>query len=630
MGGRQERCISRPFVHLSGPCWKIDRNKPENLQSCETSRKGSVIPNSTSKTATREILWPIVRPHMPLLTVATILNALHGFAITFQVFTVGWLIDWVLGKGAVPPDMWRRAGALALAYFLVSVVGRMLMWHIGYRLYLQVRERILATLRARFFRQLNALCLRFHMKRSSGELFSYLFGTPLQNIIQFYQHCAGGLAGSFTVIASAVGILVWTDWTLTAIMSLTVCSQVVMMDRARRVSRKLHLDYQKHEAAVTGGVADILRGNRAVKLHAMESAVEGEFGEQMRLISLKSYERDILTHFAWMKQETISYAGFALMIVACAWRFSSGRVTLGEVSMFMLAFQQLSPPLTTISQAFTLWGGAQASLERIAEVLRETSTTPDPEEDRRPVPPAGDLEFRSVTFAYEEKTVLSGVSFRIPYGQSVALVGPSGSGKSTIAQLMLRLYDPNEGSIHFGGQDIRQCEGAEVRKRYGVVPQDPFIFKTTIRKNIQVAKPDATDAEIESACRQANAWEFIQKLAEGLDTRVGEGGSNLSGGQRQRLAIARAILSNPPVFLFDEATSALDTISEQLIQDTLKQVCVGRTSIIIAHRLATVRDCQRILVVRNGQIQQDGSYDSLVTIPGLFRELVDGQQLSIS
>jgi len=589
-----------------------------------------VNPISTSKIATREILWPIVRPHMPLLTLATILNALHGLAITFQVFTVGWLIDWVLGKGVVPPDMWRRAGALALAYFLVSVIGRMLMWHIGYRLYLQVRERILATLRARFFRQLNALCLRFHMKRSSGELFSYLFGTPLQNIIQFYQHCAGGLAGSFTVIASAVGILVWTDWALTAIMSLTVCLQVVMMDRARRVSRRLHLDYQKHEAAVTGGVADILRGNRAVKLHAMESAVEGEFGEQMRLISLKSYERDIRTHFAWMKQETISYAGFALMIVACAWRFSSGKVTLGEVSMFMLAFQQLAPPLTTISQAFTLWGGAQASLERIAEVLGETSTTPDPEEDRRPVPPAGELEFRSVTFAYEEKTVLSGVSFRIPYGQSVALVGPSGSGKSTIAQLMLRLYDPNEGSIHFGGQDIRQCEGAEVRKRYGVVPQDPFIFRTTIRKNIQVAKPDATDAEIESACRRANAWEFIQKLAEGLDTSVGEGGSNLSGGQRQRLAIARAILSNPPVFLFDEATSALDTISEQLIQDTLKQVCAGRTSIIIAHRLATVRDCQRILVLRNGQIQQDGSYDSLVTIPGLFRELVEGQQLSIS
>ena len=585
---------------------------------------------SNAQETTREMFWSIARPHLPLLTVATVLNGLHGFAITFQVFTVGWLIDWVLGKGNVPPDMWRRAVALGVAYFLVSVFGRMLLWHIGYRLYLQVREKMLSSLRARFFRQLNALCLRFHMKRSSGELFSYLFGSPLQNIIQFYQHCASGLAGAFTTIASAVGVLVWTDWALTTVMSLTVCSQVIMMDRARRVSRKLHLDYQKHESAVTGTVADILRGSRAVKLHAMERTVEGEFGEQIQLISHKSYERDVRTHEVWMKQETISYAGFALMIVACAWRFSSGKVTLGEVSMFMLAFQQLSPPLTLISQAFTLWGGAQASLERIAEVLRETSTTPDPIENRQSVPPAGDLEFQDVTFAYEEKEILSGVSFKIPYGQSVALVGPSGSGKSTIAQLMLRLYDPNEGAIRFGGQDIRHCEGAEVRKRFGVVPQDPFIFKTTIRKNLQVARTDATDEEIEFACRQANAWEFITKLAEGLDTRVGEGGSNLSGGQRQRLAIARAILANPPVFLFDEATSALDTLSEQLIQDTLKRVCHGRTSIIIAHRLATVRDCQRILVVRQGRILQDGTYDALIATPGLFRELVEGQQLAIS
>jgi ABC-type multidrug transport system fused ATPase/permease subunit len=598
-------------------------------QAKQTPTEGHPKP-SKEGLAAREMLWSIVQPHVPVLTVATILNGLHGFAITFQVFTVGWLIDWVLGKGNIPPDMWRRAGALAAAYFLVSVLGRMLMWHLGYRLYLQVREKMLSSLRARLFRQLNALCLRFHMKRSSGELFSYLFGSPLQNIIQFYQHCATGLAGAFTTIISAVGVLVWTDWALTAVMSLTVSSQVIMMDRARRVSRKLHLDYQKHESAVTGTVADILRGSRAVKLHAMERTVEGEFSEQIRLISHKSYERDILTHLVWMKQETISYLGFGLMIVACAWRFSTGKVTLGEVSMFMLAFQQLSPPLTLISQAFTLWGGAQASLERIAEVLQETSTTPDPLENRKPVPPAGDLEFQNVTFAYEEKTILSDVNFRIPYGQSVALVGPSGSGKSTIAQLMLRLYDPNEGAIHFGGQDISQCEGSEVRKRFGVVPQDPFIFKTTIRKNLQVAKPDATDEEIEFACRQANAWEFISKLAEGIDTRVGEGGSNLSGGQRQRLAIARAILADPPVFLFDEATSALDTLSEQLIQDTLKRVCNGRTSIIIAHRLATVRDCQRILVVRNGRILQDGSYDTLIGTPGLFRELVEGQQLAVS
>jgi ABC-type multidrug transport system fused ATPase/permease subunit len=219
------------------------------------------------------------------------------------------------------------------------------------------------------------------------------------------------------------------------------------------------------------------------------------------------------------------------------------------------------------------------------------------------------------------------VNFCIPYGQSVALVGPSGSGKSTIAQLLLRLYDPDSGRVLFGGHDLRFCAGAEVRRRFGVVPQDPFIFRTSLRQNIKVAKPDATDEEIERACRLANAWEFIEKLPERLDTRVGEGGANLSGGQRQRLAIARAILANPPVFLFDEATSALDTLSEKLIQETLRTVCRGRTTIIIAHRLATVKECDRILVVRDGQIIQDGNYEQLMASEGLFRNMVEGQQL---
>jgi ABC-type multidrug transport system fused ATPase/permease subunit len=160
-----------------------------------------------------------------------------------------------------------------------------------------------------------------------------------------------------------------------------------------------------------------------------------------------------------------------------------------------------------------------------------------------------------------------------------------------------------------------------------VVPQDPFIFRSTVRQNLKVARPDADEAMIERACRQANAWEFISQLPERLDTRLGEGGANLSGGQRQRLAIARAILADAPFLLFDEATSALDTLSEQLIQGTIAQLCTHRTSVIIAHRLATVKDCDRILVIRSGRIVQDGNYHDLVACPGLFREMVEGQQL---
>ena len=583
--------------------------------------------SASSPPSVLQTVGPLVKPHRWALAGAIALNSIHGFAITFQVFTIGWLVDWVLGKGDLPPDLWRRATMLVTAYFLVSVFGRMLAWHLGYRVFTRVREKILSALRERFFRQLNVLCLRFHMQRSSGELFSYLFGSPLNNIVGFYQHCSSGLAGAVTTIASAVGMLLLTDWALTTIMALTVTLQVIMMDSFRRANRKIHLDFQTLESTVTGTVADLLRGNRAVKLYAMEQSVEGEFGQQIQLISNKSYQRDVSVHLAWMKQETLSYAGFSLILVACVWRFSLGKITIGEVSMFMLAFQQLSGPLTIISQAFALWGSAQASIERIGEVLQTHSTTPDPVGDKMPVPPAGDIEMRDVHFAYDRQPVLNGVSFLIPHGQSVAIVGPSGSGKSTIAQLLLRLYDPNSGQVLFGGQDLRHCAGSEVRRRFGVVPQDPFIFRTSIRQNLRVAHAEADDAAIEQACRQANAWEFIESLPERLDTLVGEGGSSLSGGQRQRLAIARALLAEPPVFLFDEATSALDTLSEQLIQETMRRVCAGRTAIIISHRLATVRDCDRVLVINHGSVEQDGTYETLMAAPGLFRDLVQGQQL---
>ncbi len=580
-----------------------------------------------TKTKPLAVIWPFVRPYRAALTGAVILNALHGFAITFQVFTVGWLVDWVLDKGKVPVDMWQRALTLAVAYFLVSVFGRMVTWHIGYRIFTSVREKILSALRTSFFRQLNALCLRFHMKRSSGELFSYLFGSPVSNIVQFYQHCSSGLAGAITTILSAVGLLLWTDWVLTLLLSLTVGAQVYMMEMARRTNRRIHLEFQKLESGVTGSVADLLRGTRTVKIHSMEQEVEGEFGKQMNLISKKSYERDVRAHMEWMKNETVSYAGFALMLVACAWRFYDQTITLGQVSMFMLAFQQLAGPLTVISHAYTFWGSAEASLERISEVFRTSSSTPDLPQDQKPVPLTGDLEMRKVYFAYDQIPVLRDVSFRIPCGQTVALVGPSGSGKSTIAQLLLRLYDPDAGEVLFGGQNLRQCAGAEIRRRFGVVPQDPFIFRTTLRQNLRVADPNATDEDLERVCRQANAWEFIEKLPQRLDTPVGEGGSSLSGGQKQRLAIARALLAHPSVFLLDEPTSALDTLSEQLIQETLQTVCAGRTTIIIAHRLATVRQCQRILVIREGAIAQDGTYEELVQSAGLFQNLVQGQQL---
>jgi len=383
-------------------------------------------------------------------------------------------------------------------------------------------------------------------------------------------------------------------------------------------------------------VADLLRGSRDVKLYAMEEKVSADFADRVWEIGRKSYQRDVQTHVQWMKHETLNYICFALLCAACAWRYfydqehklPGHQLTVGQVQGYLAAFASLQGSLTLLFQVATLKAAAQAGVDRIHAVLETASTTPDPVDFELPPPSRGPIELRDVTFGYEaDRIVLNHVSLTIPYGQKVAMVGPSGTGKSTITQLLLRLYDPNEGEILIDGQDIRHCRGTALRQQFGVVPQDPFIFRTNIRDNLCVAKPDATDEQIQKACELANAWEFIQRLPDGIETPVGEGGATLSGGQRQRLSIARALLAGANFFIFDEATSALDTVSETLIQTAMENAVQGRTALIIAHRLATVKHCDRILVINHGRVVQDGSYDQLLTQEGLFRELVNGQSL---
>ncbi|MBA3709044.1 MAG: ABC transporter ATP-binding protein [Planctomycetes bacterium] len=575
-----------------------------------------------------KVIWPIMRPYRCWLALSLILGGIHGAAISFQIVFPKYLVDDILRPHDLPDaQRWKRLVVLAAVYLVTSVVLRMLVWHLGYRVFTWVRERVVLALRAQFFRHVNHLCLRFHGQHPSGELFSYLFGSPLNQIMQFYQHTSMHGPGAVVTLVATVLVCAKWDSTLTLILALSVMTSTLMMRRSSLRVKAITKDFQETEGDVSGRISDILRGNRAVKLYAMENQVATTFDEAAQVLSRKSYERDIRQHMEWMKQEGFFYLANATLMAACTWRYLGGHVQEGEVVGFLLAFQQLQQPTQFLFTSLTLWGGAQASIERIGTVLTQASTTPDPVGPELPVPPGGEIELRDVTFAYEDAPVISQMSLKIPYGQRVAFVGPSGAGKSTVSQLLLRLYDPQQGSLLLAGVDLRRLPGIDLRKRFGVVPQDPFIFRTTIRDNVRVARPDADDDAIRRACELANAWEFIDELPDKLLTRVGEGGSSLSGGQRQRLAIARVLLADPPFFIFDEATSALDTLSEELIQKALERNLRGRTAIFIAHRLATVKNVDRIIVMRGGRVEQDGTYDDLVAQPGLFRQLVEGQQL---
>jgi len=573
----------------------------------------------------RPLLWENRWPTL----LALVLVGVSGGAAAMQNVFPKWLFSYVLQPADLGvSERWWRLGQLALIYLFLTAVLRMLLWHWGFRLFTRVREHIVFALRRRFFRHVNHLCLRFHGEHTSGELFSYLFGAPLRAVIDFFHHTTMNVPGSVVALISTMVVFFVWDWVLASILFVTALFSVFMMLRARRRMQRIQNDFQAAEGGVSGRVADLLRGNKAVKLHAMEAQVARSFEEEADTIRIKSYRRDVLSHVEWIKQEGLSYVCYAVLMAACTWRYLSGDIDLGVVAACLAAFAGLSGPIQGIFQSFALWGGAEAALARIGAVLDTETTTPDPGDARSEWPKVREIVFADVTFGYDAaRPVLADFSLRIPAGERLALVGPSGAGKTTVTQLLLRLYDPQAGSIAIGGADLRSFSTAALRRYFGVVPQDPFFFNTTLRDNLRVARPEASDRDILEACGQANALEFISALPAGLDTRLSEGGANLSGGQRQRLAIARALLADPRCFIFDEATSALDTLSEKLISAAVERVLDGRTAIFIAHRLDTARRCDRILVMEGGRIVQEGSYAVLAEQPGLFRDLVRSREL---
>lgn len=565
-------------------------------------------------------LVALARPELPILSVATVaLLVSSGMGLAYPQ-AVRWMIDAITEDSSFL-DFDTAALVLVIMFAVQAVFTMLRAW-----LFTVAGERVVARLRGDLYAAILGQEMAFFDNSRTGELTNRLASdtTVIQNTVTV--NVSMGLR--FTVGAiGGIAMLAWMSPTLAGLAMAVVPVVAIAASVYGRIIRRLSGEVQDALAASTEIAEETFAGLRTVRSFAQEAAeierYRGAVHQSYRLAATRALAMGMFNGVAGFA----GYGTIALVVWYGGRMVTDGTMTMGELTAFLLYTMLVAMSIGALSGLYADFMKAMGASKRVFELLDRDRGLE--QSDGTAVDEVlGRVRFDEVQFNYPARpdvTVLQDFSLHLDPGDTVALVGPSGSGKSTVAALLARFYDPNSGTITLDGADLRSLDPRALRRQIGVVAQEPILFATSIAENIRYGRPAATDEEVRAAARAANAETFVEAFPEGFDTAVGERGVRLSGGQKQRIAIARALLKDPALLVLDEATSALDTESEHLVQEALERLMEGRTTLIIAHRLSTVRDADRVVVLEAGQVKEQGTHDELVAAGGLYKRLVERQ-----
>jgi ATP-binding cassette subfamily B protein len=575
---------------------------------------------SESKTLELRRILALARPELPRLVVATTALLVSSTMTLLYPQAVRLMIDSLLG-GSSPVSFDNGVLLLATFFAVGAVFGMLRAW-----LFTVAGERIVADLRTRVFEAILDKDVEFFDLRRTGELTNRLAAdtgvlqnTVTVNISMALRHCLAAVGG--------IGLLIWMSPRLAVVAMAIVPVGVMIALFYGRMFRRLSRRVQDALAAAGAIAEEVISGIRTVRSFSREKEEVVRYGEAVDESYRLAAKRALAIGGLAGIMGFVGYGAIALVVWYGGQLVTREELTMGELTAFLLYTGIVAVSLSSLGTLYGNFMRAAGASQRIFELLDHPGRLESA--GGRPVGDVvGRLRFEAVNFAYpsrREVAVLRDFYLEADPGEVVALVGPSGSGKSTVAALIPRFYDPDSGRITLDGEDLSSFSARSLRERIGAVMQEPVLFAESIRENIRYGRPAASDEEVREAATLANASGFIEAFPDGYDTLIGERGVRLSGGQKQRVAIARAILKDPRILILDEATSALDAESEQLVQEALDRLMKGRTTIVIAHRLSTVRNANRVVVLEDGAVAETGSHDELMAAGGLYRRLVERQ-----